>query len=97
MSGIKYYQLAKDEEIPDEFCVVRDVGGEPSEYTFYLPESKVAELRELARDLQHAIACLVVLGDDYAREHEDELCAFDERMRELRRCYGKETGCSEAS
>lgn len=45
--SIKYYQLAKDEELPDEFCAIRDVGGEPSEYTFYVPESDVAKLREL--------------------------------------------------
>ena len=29
--SIKYYHLAKDEELPDEFCAVRDIGGEPSE------------------------------------------------------------------
>lgn len=46
MGGIKYYQLAKDEELPDEFCAVRDVGGEPSEYTFYVPEAENAKLRE---------------------------------------------------
>lgn len=44
--SIKYYQLAKDEEPPDEFCAVRDVGGEPSEYTFYVPEAENAKLRE---------------------------------------------------
>ena len=48
MSGIKYYQLKKDEELPDEFCAVRDVGGEPTEYTFYRPETENAKLRELA-------------------------------------------------
>ena len=48
MSGIKYYQLAKGEELPDEFCAVRDIGGEPSEYTFYAPEAENAKLRELA-------------------------------------------------
>ena len=46
-------------------------------------EADNAKLRELVRDMQHAIACLVVLGDDYAGEHEDELCALDDRMREL--------------
>ncbi len=46
MGGIKYYQLAKGEELPDEFCAVRDVGGEPSEYTFYAPEAANAKLRE---------------------------------------------------
>lgn len=44
--SIKYYQLAKDEELPEEFCVVRDAGGEPSEYTFYVPETENAKLRE---------------------------------------------------
>lgn len=44
--SIKYYQLAKDEELPDEFCAVRDVGGEPSEYTFYVPEDENTNLRE---------------------------------------------------
>ena len=50
MGGIKYYQLAKGEELPDEFCAVRDVGGEPSEYTFYVPEDENRKLRELLRD-----------------------------------------------
>lgn len=49
MSGIKYYRLAKGEEMPDEFCVVRDVDGEPSEYLFYVPETENAKLRA-ARD-----------------------------------------------
>lgn len=44
--SIKYYQLAKDEELPDEFCAVRDVGGEPSEYTFYVPEAENAKLHK---------------------------------------------------
>ena len=47
MGGIKYYQLAKGEELPDEFCAVRDINGEPSEYTFYVPEAENAKLREL--------------------------------------------------
>lgn len=54
MGGIKYYQLAKSEEPPDEFCAVRDIGGEPSEYTFYVPESENAKLRELVRDAVYA-------------------------------------------
>lgn len=44
--SIKYYHLAKDEEPPDEFCAVRDIGGEPSEYTFYAPETENAKLQE---------------------------------------------------
>lgn len=51
MSGIKYYQLKEDEELPDEFCAVKDVNGEPSEYTFYRPETENAKLRELVKDL----------------------------------------------
>jgi hypothetical protein len=46
--SIKYYRLAKDEEPPEDFCAVRDVGGEPSEYVFYVPERENAKLRELA-------------------------------------------------
>ena len=45
--SIKYYHLAENEIPPEEFCAVRDVGGEPSEYVFYVPESDVAKLREL--------------------------------------------------
>jgi hypothetical protein len=45
--SIKYYNLAKDEEPPEEFCVVRDIGGEPSEYVFYVPEAENTKLREL--------------------------------------------------
>ena len=41
------------------------------------------KLRELVRGLWRAICCLVVLGDDYAGEHEDELCALEDRMHEL--------------
>ena len=41
------------------------------------------KFRELVRDMHRAICCLVVLGDDYAGEYEDELCALDDRMREL--------------
>lgn len=48
--SIKYYHLAKDEEPPEEFCAIRDIGGEPSEYMFYVPESEVTKLRELVRD-----------------------------------------------
>lgn len=42
-----------------------------------------AKLRELVRDMHRAICGLVVLGDDYAGEYEDRLCALDDRMREL--------------
>lgn len=78
--SIKYYQLAKDEELPDEFCAVRDVGGEPSEYTFYVPESEVTKLRELVRDMWFA---------DYAGhfstlpEHQEHQATVWQRMCEL--------------
>lgn len=52
--SIKYYQLAKDEALPDEFCAVRDVGGEPSEYVFYVPDAENVKLRELVYDLLNA-------------------------------------------
>ena len=51
MGGINYYHLAKDEKPPDEFCAVRDMGGEPGEYMFYVPEAENAKLRELCADL----------------------------------------------
>ena len=58
MGGIKYYQLAKGEEPPDEFCAVRDIGGEPSEYTFYVPESENAKLRKLCeRMFKDFVSC----------------------------------------
>lgn len=41
------------------------------------------KLRELVRNMWRAICCLVVLGDDYAGECEDELCALEDRMHEL--------------
>lgn len=41
------------------------------------------KFRKLVRDMHRAICGLVVLGDDYAGEYEDELCALDDRMREL--------------
>ena len=41
------------------------------------------KLRELVRDMHRAICGLVVLGDDYAGEYEDRLCALDDRMREF--------------
>lgn len=53
--SIKYYSLAKDEEPPEEFCAIRDMGGEPSEYAFYVPESEVDKLRELAARMARAL------------------------------------------
>ena len=46
-------------------------------------ERENAKLRELVRDMHRAICGLVVLGDDYAGEYEDRLCALDDRMSEL--------------
>lgn len=78
--SIKYYQLAKDEEPPDEFCAVRDIGGEPSEYVFYVPESENAKLRELVRVAYNCtnagpscLECRIVAGG----------CTLLSAMREL--------------
>lgn len=49
--SIKYYQLAKGEELPEEFCVVRDVNGEPGEYTFYVPEAENAKLHSICAEV----------------------------------------------
>ena len=94
MGGIKYYQLAKGEEPPDEFCAVRDIGGEPSEYTFYAPEAANAKLRELVRDMYKILSALDI---DYcgACPQDNVLypcprytiyggdCKFETAMREL--------------
>ena len=90
--GIKHYQLTKGEEMPDEFCVVRDVDGEPSEYMFYVPESENAKLREQgARLFDKALE----LGTENDRLREllaelyEEQCdecdrwKYRDRMREL--------------
>jgi len=53
--SIKHYQLAKDEGLPDEFCVVRDIGGEPGEYTFYVPESENTKLRQQLDDVTESM------------------------------------------
>jgi len=76
--SIKYYQLAKDEELPDEFCAV-SVDGEPSEYTFYVPETENAKLRELVRDMWHEGMC------ECGSRGKCASCEYDypTRMREL--------------
>ena len=72
--SIKYYRLAKGETPPEEFCAVRDVGGEPSEYVFYVPESDAAKLRELVRELYE------IAQPEAPSMFEAE---FADRMREL--------------
>lgn len=87
MGGIKYYQLSKDEELPDEFCAVKDIGGEPSEYTFYVPEAENAKLQAsnevIAED--HAVLC----------EQNAKLRELAQRMWRLERfgCYGCRREC----
>lgn len=76
MGGIKYYQLAKGEEMPDEFCVVRDVGGEPSEYVFYVPDAENAKLRNLAHILCHCMQIHTECDDCRLNGSKGEL-AFD--------------------
>ena len=72
--SIKYYHLAQNEEPPDEFCAIRDVSGEPSEYVFYVPESEVSKLRELVMDMYSQLL------NAYDPKELDE---FADRMREL--------------
>lgn len=85
--SIKYYRLAKDEELPDEFCVIRDIGGEPVEYTFYAPEAENAKLRELAAKMARALRvdsewcdreCIAVFGCSGMDE-----CLIAKELREL--------------
>lgn len=79
--GIKYYKLRKGEDLPSEFCAVRDKNGEPSEYTFYVPESEVAKLRELARDMLETL----YWGDYYLKQtgRTFQPSRYEARMREL--------------
>lgn len=80
MGGIKYYRLAKGEELPDEFCAVRDIDGEPSEYTFYVPEAENAKMRELVEDMLSCIEIRAAFG----RPPTDEMYeTFAQRAREL--------------
>jgi len=92
--SIKYYHLAKDEELPDEFCAVRDVGGEPSEYMFYEPESENAKLRELAvLNWEWAHSCC---GNNCEMQTEecgysiDRECNYERKVWELMRELGIE-------
>lgn len=79
--SIKYYHLAKDEEPPEEFCAVRDVGGEPSEYVFYVPGRENVKLRELATGLYK---CWVNEGcEGCPMQDDDGWCVRDIRLREL--------------
>ena len=55
--SIKYYHLTKDEELPEEFCAIRDEGGEPNGYVFYVPESENANLRELCERMFKDFLC----------------------------------------
>lgn len=83
---IKYYQLAKDEEPPEEFWVVRDVGGEPSEYTFYVPEDENAKLRKLVCDFDKCLTEAVRLAyiQGHATIYDSTLLdSLHPRMREL--------------
>ena len=56
--SIKYYHLAKDEELPEEFCAIRDEGGEPNGYVFYVPEAENAKLRELVKAMTPFLCCM---------------------------------------
>lgn len=80
MSGIKYYGLAKDEELPDEFCAVRDIDGEPSEYTFYVPDAENTKLRELVRK---AHACKTDEGCCEDCYQDEGCCPIEREMQKL--------------
>ena len=59
MSGIKYYTIRDGEELPDEFAVVENVGGEPEIRAWYSKNDQLtaenAKLRELVKE---AYACI---------------------------------------
>ena len=81
--SIKYYHLAKNEEPPDEFCAVRDVGGEPSEYTFYVSDVGNAKLRELVRELYNEYRYLRMRFHRIYVQHEERMRIIEQHMREL--------------
>ena len=94
VGGIKYYQLAKGEELPDEFCAVKDVDGEPSEYTFYVPEAENAKLRGYVKTLETANLDVTSRLQDYIGQYDPtdafviEVKAQNDKLRELvRRWY----------
>ena len=82
--SIKYYHLAKDETPPEEFCAIRDVGGEPSEYMFYVPEAENAKLRE---DNDRLIQAIEDLHDVSLEDKLVQLENENDRLRELVRDY----------
>ena len=100
--SIKYYQLAKGEELPEEFCAVRDIGGEPSEYVFYEPEGEntklfallkheseqTEKLRELVRDMGELLDVLTEC--DLACKHYHRGCIGDCYYVNTRRELGVE-------
>ncbi len=91
--SIKYYQLAKDEKLPDEFCAVRDVGGEPSEYVFYVPESDVAKLRVLCAtviDDWMSKVCPTFPFCEYGGEYQD--CTDETCGNQIYRQVARELG-----
>lgn len=103
MGGIKYYQLSKDEELPDEFCAVKDIGGEPSEYTFYVPEAENAKLQNELDRMTEAVEALhsAPLEDQLVQTLNvaDKLRKLAQRMWRLERfgCYGCRRECDAES
>ena len=75
MSGIKYYQLAEGEELPDEFCAVKNVGGEPTEYTFYRQEAENAALERRIDELCVEVDCL-----EGKMKHARGQCPHEQRL-----------------
>lgn len=75
--SIKYYNLAKDEELPEEFCAVRNVNGEPSEYTWY----------ERMSDFERELWVLFNQSDWFAGSEYRKLQAENAKLREERDYY----------
>lgn len=71
--SIKYYGLAKGEEPPDEFCAVRNVNGEPSEYTWY----------ERMSDSERELWVSFTQSDWFAGSEYRKLQAENAKLREL--------------
>lgn len=82
MGGIKYYRLTENEEMPDEFCAIRDRDGEPSDYIFYVPDPDNEKLHKAYEELLIDVDLMNCQLRARAEER-DELQAENAKLREL--------------
>lgn len=87
--SIKYYHLAKDEELPDEFGVVENVGGEPEIRAWYSRNDQLtaenAKLRQLVQYMHRIITESCAVQYPYPPEPVSYLSQIEveKRMHEI--------------